>query len=65
MKKRRLVRVLFEKYHNSTDNILGQIDREIVRKTHFGGFGDEEEEEEVEGQVSISLCCILSDSVLG
>jgi hypothetical protein len=25
---------------------LGQIDRDVVRKTHFGGFSDDEEEEE-------------------
>lgn len=28
---------------------LGQIDRDVVRKTHFGGFSDDEEDE---GEVS-------------
>lgn len=26
------------------ENGRGQLDRDIVRKTHFGGFGDEDEE---------------------
>lgn len=25
--------------------VLGKIDREIVKRTHFGGFGEDEDEE--------------------
>jgi len=32
-------------------SFLGQIDRDVVKKTHFGGFSDDEEEED-EDEVS-------------
>ena len=56
MKRKHQVRVptIGLHYLNSP---LGKLGREIVSKTHFGGFGDEKEEEE-EG-VSFDLPNIL------
>lgn len=28
---------------------VGQIDRDVVSKSHFGGFGEEDEDEDAEG----------------
>jgi nucleolar protein 14 len=42
----------------------GQIDGDIVKKTHFGGFNDDEEDESEEvGQIILWIVLILSSSL--
>lgn len=44
----------FPSVHNINErSFLGQIDRDVVKKTHFGGFSDDEQDDD-EDEVCIS-----------
>jgi nucleolar protein 14 len=50
----------FSLVHNINDHSpIGQIDRDVVKKTHFGGFSDDEQEDEED-----AVCILLSGTSL-
>lgn len=67
MRRTKKVRIVLTIIYTCAEKMPGQIDRDTVHKSHFGGFEEDAEEEDEDGEVcesdSLTLACLLNRNI--